>query len=314
MRAVTIIDHQTVVRECPDPEAGVGELLVRVEAAGVNNADLIKRSGTGWTQGVANTDLPGIELAGEVVGLGPRVTRFGLGDRVMGLVNGGGQAELAVVHERLVMPIPPATPWKEAGGFSEACTTAHDALFTQSGLGLGARVCVHGAAGGVGVAAVQLAVSTGASVVATVRNEAVRAEVVQLGAKVVSPDAFVDSGPFDVVLELVGAPNMSANLAALADGGRIVAIGTSAGPVAEVDLRILMRKRGKLFGSNLLLRSLEAKASAIRAVEAQVLPLLTDRRVYVPVLDTFSFSDAAAAYDRFLAGGKFGKLVLLPFG
>jgi len=157
-------------------------------------------------------------------------------------------------------------------------------------------------------------VCTGASVVATVRNEAVRAEVVQLGAKVVSPDAFVDSGPFDVVLELVGAPNMSANLAALADGGRIVAIGTSAGPVAEVDLRILMRKRGKLFGSNLLLRSLEAKASAIRAVEAQVLPLLTDRRVYVPVLDTFSFSDAAAAYDRFLAGGKFGKLVLLPFG
>src|SRR5688572_20903904 len=159
----------------------------------------------------APADIPGLELAGEVVDVGPGVTRFVRGDRVMALVAGGGQAELATVHERVALSVPSGVEWPEAGGFPETFTTAHDALFTQCGLQMGERVCVHGAAGGVGTAAVQLAAAAGAWVTATVRNEAHRESVADLGSsagwtEVVAPASFTDHGPFDVILELVGAP------------------------------------------------------------------------------------------------------------
>ena len=149
-----------------------------------------------------------MELAGEVVASGPGANRFEPGDRVMAVVGGGGQAEMAVVHERHLIPVPDGLTWAEAGGFPEVFTTAHDALFTQCGLHVGERVCVHGAAGGVGIAGVQLAVAAGAEVVATVRNKDLRDAVSDFGATAVAPEDFVDHGPFDVVLELVGAPNL----------------------------------------------------------------------------------------------------------
>src|SRR3954469_1620470 len=134
----------------------------------------------------------------------------------MAIVSGGGQAELAVVHERTAIPIPDELDWTAAGGGPEAFTTAHDALFTQAGLTVGERLLVHGAAGGVGMAAVQLGVMAGARVTATVRDEHCRARVAALGVQAIEPAGFADYGPFDVILELVGAVNLADNLEALA--------------------------------------------------------------------------------------------------
>jgi NADPH:quinone reductase-like Zn-dependent oxidoreductase len=261
-------------------------------------------------------DIPGLELAGEVVATGDGVTGFQVGDRVMAVVGGGGQAELAVVHERTALPVPSDVSWAAAGGFPEVFTTAHDALFTQCRLTLGERALVHGAAGGVGIAGVQLAASAGAQVVATVRNEDLRAAVEEIGracgsVDVIAPDAFGERGPFDVVLELVGAPNVAADLEALATGGRIAVIGVGAGAQAELDLLGLMAKRGRIMGSTLRARSLEDKATAARAVARSVLPLLAAGRVQVPIAAQIEMADAEAAYDRFAAGGKLGKLVLV---
>jgi NADPH:quinone reductase-like Zn-dependent oxidoreductase len=175
---------------------------------------------------------------------------------------------------------------------------------------MGERVCVHGAAGGVGTAGVQLAVAAGASVVATVRNPVLRSAVAALGATVVEPDEAASCGPYDVVLELIGAPNMTANFAALAIGGRITVIGVGGGAGAELDLRMLMIKRARVCGSTLRARPLEQKAAAARAVEASVLPLFEAGRLTVPVAATFPLERAAEGYERFAAGGKFGKVVL----
>jgi NADPH2:quinone reductase len=313
MRAATIVDGDLEVRDRPDPEPGAGEVLVRVRAAGLNGADILQRKGGYPAPPGAPADIPGLELAGEVAALGPGATRFGEGDRVMAIVGGGGQASLAVVHERQLMPVPEGLDWPAAGGVPEVFTTAHDALVTQAGLRAGERLLVHGAAGGVGTAAVQLGHAAGAHVTATVRNEELRDGVRSLGAdEVVDPDGFEDHGPFDVVLELVGAPNIGANLKALATQGRIVVIGVGAGFKAEVNLLALMGKRATLRASTLRARPLEEKAQTARLMEKHVLPLLATGSLTVPVAATFPLDDVAAAYDRFTAGGKLGKIVLLP--
>jgi putative PIG3 family NAD(P)H quinone oxidoreductase len=311
MRAATIADGSVEVAEHPDPEPGAGELLVRVRAAGLNGADMLQRKGAYPAPPGSPQDVPGLELAGEVAALGPGATRFEVGDRVMAVVGGGGQAELAVVHERAAMPVPDALDWPAAGGFPEVFTTAHDAIFTQAGLGPGERLLVHGAAGGVGTAAIQIARAAGASVVATVRNEALRGQVEQLGATAIEPGGFERHGPFDVVLELVGGPNMPGNLEALASGGRIAVIGVGGGPKAEISLLALMGKRARIHGSTLRARPLEQKADAARRVERHVLPLVEAGAVRVPVAETFPLERVGEAYDRFAAGGKLGKIVLL---
>ena len=312
MRAVTIVDGRLVVAERPDPEPGRGELLVRVAAAGLNGADLQQVKGRYPAPPGSPADIPGLELAGEVAAVGPGVLRFGTGDRVMAMVGGGGQAELAVVHERVAIPVPDGLGWPEAGGFPEVVTTAHDALFTQCGLGLGDRLLVHGAAGGVGTAAVQLGAAAGARVVASVRNPAHHQAVAELGAaEVADPGQAFDHGPFDVILELVGAPNFDANLDALATGGRLMVIGVGAGARVELDLRKLMTRRARVLASNLRSRPLEQKADAAHRVEHQTLALLADGRLRIPVAATFPLDAAQEAYDRFTAGGKLGKLVLV---
>ena len=311
MHAVTIVDGKVEWREHPDPEPGAGEVLVRVHAAGLNNADLIQVAGFYPAPAGSPQDIPGLELAGEVVATGPGAQRFAAGDRVMAVVGGGGQAELAVVHERTAIPVPERMSWEEAGGFPEVFTTAHDALFTQCALTVGERLCVHGAAGGVGLAAVQLGVAAGASVVATVRNAEHRDDVGALGATAVAPDEFTEFGPFDVILELIGAPNIGPDLDALAPNGRIVVIGTGGGAAAEVNLLAVMQKRAVLRGSTLRTRSLEDKALAARAVEHHVLPLIVENTARVPVAASFPIEDAPRAYERFAAGKKFGKVVLI---
>jgi NADPH:quinone reductase-like Zn-dependent oxidoreductase len=312
MHAVTIEGGALAWREQPDPEPGTGELLVAVRAAGVCRGDLMQRDGLyPPPPGTTPPDRPGLELAGEVVATGPGVRRFAPGDRVMAVVTGAGQSQLAVVPEIVAVPVPEGVSWEQAGGFPENYTTAHDALFSQCGLGMGERVCVHGAAGGVGTAAVELAVAAGASVVATVRNEASRAGVAALGAMAVAPEGFGEHGPFDVVLELVGGPNMGADLDALAIGGRIAIIGVGGGLSADVSLLTLMGKRGRIHGSTLRPRPLEEKALAARRVERHVLPLLARGALTVPIAATFPMAEAAAAYEHFAAGGKLGKIVLM---
>jgi NADPH:quinone reductase-like Zn-dependent oxidoreductase len=255
-------------------------------------------------------DIPGLELAGEVVSAGPGVQRFEPGDRVMAVVAGGGQAELALVHERAAMPVPEELDWVSAGGVPEVFTTAHDALFTQAGLAAGERLLVHGAAGGVGMAAVQLGAMAGARVTATVRNEHAREQIAALGVNAIEPAGFAEHGPFDVILELVGGPNMAENLQALAMLGRIAVIGVGGGPTFEMNLLALMGKRARIHGSTLRARSLEDKAVAARAVERCVLPGFASGDLSVPVTETFALESVADAYERFQAGGKLGKIVL----
>jgi NADPH:quinone reductase len=310
MRAATIRDKQIVIEEHPDPVPGTGELLVRIHAAGLNGADMMQRRGLYPAPPGSPQDIPGMEFAGEVVALGAGAERFAVGERVMAIVGGGAQAELATVHERLPMPVPEALDWPAAGGLPEVFTTAHDAIFTQSELRPGERLLVHGGAGGVGTAAIQLARAAGARVTATVRNEGLREQVAALGADAIAPEGFAEHGPFDVILELVGAPNLAENMQALATGGRIVVIGVAAGAKSELNLLALMGKRARIHGSTLRARPLEEKALNARALEHEVLPLFESGALRVPVAETFPLEQAAAAYERFAAGGKLGKIVL----
>jgi NADPH:quinone reductase-like Zn-dependent oxidoreductase len=312
VQAIVIEDGQLVWRERSDPEPGESELLVAVRAAGVNGADLAQRQGVypappGWP-----ADIPGLEMAGEVVTAGSRVTKFVAGDRVMALVGGGAQAQLATVDETHALPVPAAMAWPEAGGFMEAFATAFDALFAQAGIGMGDRLLVTGAAGGVGSAAVQMAALAGARVVASTRHAAQKAALEELGAAdVIAPGEEAAYGPFDVVLELVGAASLPSALRQLAPLGRAVVIGVGSGAEVELDLRLLMGRRGRISASQLRARSRAEKAALITVLGARTLALLGSGRLRVPVGVTFPLEDAAAAYERFGAGGKLGKIVLV---
>jgi putative PIG3 family NAD(P)H quinone oxidoreductase len=310
VRATTIREQQIVIEEHPDPVPGAGEVLVRVRAAGLNGADMMQRRGLYPAPPGSPQDIPGLELAGEVAVLGPGAERFVEGARVMAIVAGGGQAELATVHERQLMPVPDALDWPAAGGLPEVFTTAHDALFTQAGLRPGERLLVHGGAGGVGTTAIQLGRAAGARVSATVRREELREQVAALGAEAIAPEGYAEHGPFDVILELVGAPNLAENLQVLATGGRIAIIGVSAGAKGELNLLALMGKRARIHGSTLRARPLEEKALTARRLEHEVLPLFDSGALRVPVAATFPLDEAAGAYERFAAGGKLGKIVL----
>jgi NADPH:quinone reductase-like Zn-dependent oxidoreductase len=312
MHATVIRDNELVWEEHDDPIPGDTELLVAVRAAGINSADLVQRMGfypapPGWPQ-----DIPGMEMAGEVVAVGREVTLFAPGDRVMALVGGGAQAELAFVDEMHALSVPDDMGWPEAGGFAEAFATAYDALFGQAGLQMGERVLVSGAAGGVGTAGVQLAAAAGAHVTATVRNEAHHDAVRLLGADVViAPGDEGGHGPYDVVLELVGQASMTSVLPHMAPWSRIVVIGVGSGGRVEIELMQLMMQRIRILGSTLRSRTRGEKADVVAAVNAHVMPLLRAGRLRVPVADTFPLAEADAAYERFSAGGKLGKVVLV---
>jgi NADPH2:quinone reductase len=316
VRALTIAEGgRLVLAERPDPEPGDLELLVAVKAAGLNAADLLQRAGHYPPPPGVPADIPGLELAGEVLAVGRAVRRFRPGDRVMGLVGGGAQAELALVDERAALAVPDGLSWAEAGGLPEALCTAHDALFTRCGLAMGDRVLVTGAAGGVGCMAVQLAALAGAEVVASARNPATHQALVDLGAQVAAePGKALEAGPFDVVLELVGAPSLQGALGALSVGGRAIVIGLGAGQHLDLDLRVLMAKRANLAGATLRARSPEEKGQVVAAAAQAALPHLRAGRLRVPVLASYPLEQAEAAYGRFQEGGKLGKIVLLGPG
>ena len=265
MRAVTLRDGEFARRGAPGPRAGGREVLVRVRAAGLNGADMMQRRGLYPAPPGAPQDIPGSSSPARSRRSVP-VRRGSLeGDRVMAIVAGGGQAERAVVHERALMPVPDAL---DVGRGRRLPGGLHDR----------ARRAVHAGGAEGGRAAPRprrrwrgrdrgrssWARATGADVTATVRNEELRPGVEELGARAIAPEGFEEHGEFDVVLELVGAPNLGANLGSLATGGRIVVIGVGGGAKAELNLLALMGKRGRIMASTLRARPLEEKAGAMR--------------------------------------------------
>lgn len=300
------------VEERPDPEPGSEELLVAARFAGVNGADLAQRAGAYPAPPGSPEDVPGLEVAGTVVAAGAAVRGFAAGDRVFGLVGGGGLADRVVVHERHVTRVPDAMSDEDAAAVPEVFVTAHDAIVTQAGLGLGDVLLVTGANGGVGTAAVQIGVAAGARVLASARSAHDR--LAELGAEPVAPEDAAEAaraaGGADVVLELVGAPNLESDFAALATKGRIAVVGTGAGADAAISLRALMGKRARLFGTVLRARPLEEKAHAVQAFAHEVVPHLATGRMRAIVDRIFPVDDAAEAFDHMASSGKFGKVLL----
>lgn len=294
MHAAVIVDGRIEIEKRPDPVPADGEVLIRVRAAGVNGADIAQRAGR-YPPPAGATEVPGLECAGETE----------RGERVMALLPGGGHAELAVAHHTHLIRVPDNVSWEQAGGFVEVFATAHDALFTQAELRDGERLLVNGAAGGVGVAAVQLGVRAGAEVTAVARHH--HDELRALGAHSTDP-----SGEYDVILELIGGENLATNLERLATRGRIAVIGLGAGRGAEIDFGLLMYRRGRIHGSALRSRSRVEKEDVMRRLEGFALPFLARGELTVPVEETFPLERAQAAYERFKAGGKFGKIVICP--
>lgn len=307
--------------EVPDPVPGDGEILVRVHAAGVNRADVLQRLGK-YEPPPGASPILGLEVAGEVVALGPGCTRFAAGDRVMAIVTGGGYAELAAAPEVAALPVPDGLGWPEAGAIPEVFLTAWLNLFDLGQLATGETVIVHAGASGVGTAAIQLAQDAGAHVVATAGSDAKLDLCRRLGAeRVVSRhrDDFVrvaremTAGKgADLVVDFVGAPYWKRNLDALRFGGRLVLIGFLGGSSGEIDLAPLLRKSLTVRSTTLRGTPLERKAQLVRDFAERALPLFATRRLR-PVLDrTFPLAEAAAAHHHMQSNLTRGKLVLLP--
>jgi NADPH:quinone reductase-like Zn-dependent oxidoreductase len=301
----------------PDPVPVADEVLVAARFAGVNWADVSQRQGHYPPPPGAPRDIPGLEVAGVVTAMGDAVRAWHVGDRVFGLVGGGGLADRVVVHERHVTAVPASLADDVAAVVPEAYITAHDAVFTQCGLEMGETLLVNGANGAVGSAGVRLGLAAGAQVVANVRSPDTARALAAEGALVVTPDSAADRitalGGADVVLELIGAPNLDFDFSVLALKGRIVIVGTTAGHEGAVSLRTLMGKRASLRGTMLRARPLEEKAAAVQAFDRSVVPLLAAGRALPDIDRVFPADEAAAAFDYLTKPGKAGK-ILLDFG
>jgi NADPH:quinone reductase-like Zn-dependent oxidoreductase len=305
------------VVERPDPVPAADEVLVAARFAGVNWADVSQRQGHYPPPPGAPRDIPGLEVAGVVTATGDAVRAWHVGDRVFGLVGGGGLADRVVVHERHITAVPASLADDMAAVVPEAYITSHDAVFTQCGLELGETLLVNGANGAVGSAGVRLGLAAGAQVVANVRSPDTARALAADGALVVTPDSAADRiaalGGADVVLELIGAPNLDFDFSVLALKGRIIIVGTTAGQEGGVSLRTLMGKRASLRGTMLRARPLEEKAAAVQTFDRSVVPLLAAGRALPDIDRVFPAAEAAAAFDYLTKPGKSGK-VLLDFG
>lgn len=313
-----------VYRDVPDPVVGPDDLLVAVRACALNRADVLQRMG-GYPQPGPKPEfeIPGLEYAGEVVEAGSRVEGFAPGDRVMGLVPGGGYAELVSVPQRLALKVPDSLSWREAGATPEVYITAHDALL-QCNLQAGERVLIHAVGSGVGVAGVQIAKAMGASqVIGTAGSAEKLASAAELGLDVgvnyheqdfaeVVHEA-TDGAGVDVVLDVIGAAYWERNLRALARQGRMIEVGLMSGADLEnASLGPLLMKRLQVRGTTLRARPLEQKAAATRAFEKSVLPHIASGRIKVVVDSVYPLAEAAAAQAYMEANANFGKIVLEP--
>ena len=305
-----------------DPEPGAWDVRIRVRAAALNRADLLQCLGRYPAPPGAPPDIPGLEYAGEIEDAGRLAQRFRPGDRVMGILAGGAFAERVIAHEREVIPMPRGMEFRDAAALPEALMTAYDALVLQGELRSGEAVLVHAVASGVGTAASQLVCALGGTVIGTSRSQDKLRRVEALGVKHglcvdSEPPRFADrvrelSGGrgADLVLDLVGGSYLPETLAACAARGRVLLVGTLAGPTAEIPLATVLQRRLRIQGTVLRTRPLEEKILAARAFERSVLPLL-ERGALRPVVDeVFPFGEARAALGKLAGNLPLGKVVL----
>jgi putative PIG3 family NAD(P)H quinone oxidoreductase len=304
--------------DAPTPEPGPPQVRVRVEAAGLNRADILQRRGRypappGWP-----ADIPGLEYAGTVDQVGADVSRWTPGDRVMGLVGGGAHAEFVVVHEEEAIPIPEGMGMVEAAAIPESFLTGWDALVTRGRLVAGERVLIHAVGSGLGTAMVQIAKRLGATVVGTSRTPAKLEHARALGLDIgidTSRAGFRDAviEPVNVVIDVLGGAAFADNLAILAPRGRLVMLGFLQGPQVETSLEPVLRKRLEVIGSVMRTRLLPERVGLVREFEAEVLPMLAGGqagRIHAVIGATFPFSQIVRAHEAMEANEPFGKIVL----
>ena len=301
------------------PELRDGEILVKVRAAGVNRPDVLQRSGA-YPPPPGASDLPGLEVAGEIVALGPNATRWKVGDAVCALTPGGGYAEYCRVHGTNALPVPKGFTFSEAAALPETFFTVWHNVFERGALKRGETLLVHGGTSGIGTTAIQLASVFGAYVITTAGSAEKCAACLKLGADrainyreedfvAVTRDATGNRGA-DVILDMVGGDYVARNYDAAAIEGRIVQIATQGGAKVTTDISKLMVKRLVHTGSTLRPRTVEFKAGIAAALEAQIWPLLAERRIK-PVMDMiFPLKDAWRAHERIEDGSHIGKIVL----
>jgi NADPH2:quinone reductase len=308
-----------VPQERPVPVPGPHEVLVKIAAAGVNRPDVMQRKGL-YPPPPGATDIPGLELAGEVVALGAQVTRWKAGDKVMGLVVGGGYAQFCPVHESHALPIPPTLSLIEAAAIPETVLTVWHNVFERGALKAGETLLVHGGSSGIGTAAIQIAKAAGARVIVTAGTADKCQACLRLGTDVAvnyknedfvaATKAATAGRGADVILDMVGGDYIERNYEAAAVEGRVVQIAFQGSPKATVDFRRIMLKRLTHTGSTLRARAIEDKGAIARAVEQHVLPLIAAGRVK-PVIDSsFALEQAALAHARMEASVHIGKIVL----
>ncbi|RUM97801.1 NAD(P)H-quinone oxidoreductase [Pseudaminobacter arsenicus] len=304
-------------RDLPKPETG--EILIRVHAAGVNRPDVLQRKGA-YPPPPGASDLPGLEVAGEVAALGEGVQRWAIGDRVCALTPGGGYAEYARVHETNALPLPAGFTFSEAAALPETFFTVWHNVFERGSLKGGETLLVHGGSSGIGTTAIQLASAFGAYVIATAGSAEKCAACLKLGADrainyrsedfVAVVKEATDGRGANVILDMVGGDYVGRNYTAAAIEGRIVQIATQGGAVASADFSKLMVKRLTHTGSTLRPRPVEVKAQIAAGLEAKVWPLLAARRI-APVMDMiFPLKEAWRAHERMEEGEHIGKIVL----
>ena len=304
----------------PTPVPSAGELLVRVEAAGVNRPDILQRLGQ-YPPPPGISDLPGLEVAGTVSAVGPDVSRWREGDSVCALVAGGGYAEYCVVPEPQALPLPLGFRPREAAAIPETFFTVWTNLFDRGKLTAGETVLIHGGSSGIGTTAIQLARAFGATVLATAGSDAKCAACERLGARAINyrtadfvqvTREFTGAKGVDVILDIVGGDYLQKNIECLAMHGRLIQIGLLGGSRAEINLRPLMQKRLTLTGSTLRTRSVAEKGAIARDLEAKVWPLLASGQV-APLIDrTLPLGDAAEAHRLLESSEVIGKIVLVP--
>jgi NADPH2:quinone reductase len=311
-----VLELRSVDRPTPGPR----EIQVRVKSSGVNRADLLQRMGRYPAPAWSPQDIPGLEYAGVVESVGSAVELWQEGDRVMGILGGGGYAEYVTLHERMAVRVPAGISLEDAGAIPEVFMTAFDALFRQMKLSEGETVLIHAVGSGVGTAAVQLAQAAGVRAIGTSRTREKLERALDLGldVAVMGDDEWPDrvmaaSGGtgVDVILDLVGGTYLEGNVRVLAEGGRQTVVGVPSGAKGTVDLRLLMRKRAQIKGTVLRSRPLEEKITLAREFEHRVCPLFAARTVR-PVVDrTFPPGEAGAAHEMLEENRNFGKILLL---
>ena len=315
LRVLRIDDGRLEVAERPTPEPAGEQVLVEVAGTGVNRADLLQKMGRypapkGWPE-----DVPGLEHAGTVAAVGDGVRSLRPGDRVFGIVGGGGHASHVLTTESLCARIPEGLDPVRSGGIPEAYITAHDALFERARMRPGERVLIHGVGSGVGIAALQIARAAGATTVGTSRTLAKLERATQLGLDegvLAADDMAALIGEVDVVIDLIGGDYLDVDVSTCRIAGRIVIVGLVAGARAQLDMGAVLSKRLQVTGTALRSRPEHAKGAAVAAFEREVVPLF-ERGVLDLVVDrVVGLEEAEGAYAAMASNETFGRIILAP--